>query len=379
VRYAALVVLLASGLTACFGMGEPAGGPQPPSDVTRLTLVGQFSIPPLTRFPPLTGLPLGGISGLTSAGSGELLAVSDAQRGGRIYRFAIEGIGESLRVTPTAFIPLEIAPGEIQPDHEGLTVLPNGNLLVASEGTGREPRRPPAIAEYGSRGEFLRHLDVRDRYVPEPAGPVTRGARGNAGFESLTLSPDGERLFTATETALIQDDGTATFENGTRARLLEYVARDGTYEPEREFVYTVEPVDQQAYKPGSFTNGLVELVALSRTTLLALERGYVEDAEKTGPSFNRIRVYRITIAGATDVSSLESLKGHSEIVPVTKTLLLDLSQTPGLSPDLAPSLDNFEGLSLGPRLPDGRASLVLVSDDNFAAAQRTWFLVFAIE
>jgi hypothetical protein len=33
----------------------------------------------------------------------------------------------------------------------------------------------------------------------------------------------------------------------------------------------------------------------------------------------------------------------------------------------------------GPRLPDGRRTLMLVSDDNFNAAQRTWFLLFAIQ
>ena len=66
-------------------------------------------------------------------------------------------------------------------------------------------------------------------------------------------------------------------------------------------------------------------------------------------------------------------------MPVSKTLLLDLSTVPGLSPELAPSLDNFEGMAFGPKLPDGRATLILVSDDNFQTSQRTWFLVFAIE
>jgi 3-phytase len=36
-------------------------------------------------------------------------------------------------------------------------------------------------------------------------------------------------------------------------------------------------------------------------------------------------------------------------------------------------------MTFGPRLPDGRATVILVSDDNFHAAQRTWFLVFAVQ
>ena len=41
-------------------------------------------------------------------------------------------------------------------------------------------------------------------------------------------------------------------------------------------------------------------------------------------------------------------------------------------------LDNVEGLTFGPRLRDGRQSLVLVSDNNFAATQFTQFLLFGM-
>jgi 3-phytase len=282
-------------------------------------------------------------------------------------------------VSPTRFIPLDIAPGYILPDDEALARLPDGSFLVAAEGTTREPRRPPSITEYGRAGDFVRALAVRDRYVPEVTGAMTRGARGNAGFESLTVTADAKQLFTATETALFQDGEPASFEAGTKARLLEYVRRRGTYEPAREFVYEIEPLEKPSFAPGFSIAGLVELLAIDRSTLLALERGYVEDSAKPGFGVNRIRIYSVSLDGATDVSRLESLKDRPRISPASKTLVLDLSRTAGLSPELAPSLDNFEGMALGPRLPDGRASLVLVSDDNFSLAQRTWFLVFAIE
>ena len=58
---------------------------------------------------------------------------------------------------------------------------------------------------------------------------------------------------------------------------------------------------------------------------------------------------------------------------MTKTLLADLSTMLGLPP-----LDNIEGLTFGPRLLDGRQSLVLVTDNNFSAEQVTQFLVFAL-
>ena len=53
-----------------------------------------------------------------------------------------------------------------------------------------------------------------------------------------------------------------------------------------------------------------------------------------------------------------------------KSLLLDLDE-------LGIPLDNVEGMTFGPNLPDGRRSLILVSDNNFSPAAFTQFLLFA--
>jgi hypothetical protein len=380
VRRLSIVFLTALAAMSCLGQHPKIPHPEVPQVFTTLTLVGQFSIRALTRFPPVMGLPFGGISGLATRNAGtEIYGISDAQQGGRIYRFALEGPVGSLRVDTLSVVSLSMAPGDNRPDHEAIVLLPNGTFAVSAEGTSREPRLPPAINIYGRHGDFVSRLLVPDKFVPEPTGPPTRGARGNAGFESLTLSPDGDRLFTAAETALVQDGDVATFEAGARTRILEYAARGGTFVPAREFAYDLEPLRNPPPTPSFYINGLVELLAVDRTTLLALERGYVENKATPAQSRNRIRLYKIDLTGATDISSLESLEGHPEVVPVKRTLLMDLSEIAGLSRELAPSLDNFEGMAFGPRLPDGRASLILVSDDNFSEAQRTWFLLFAIE
>jgi hypothetical protein len=377
-----LAVLLLPLLVAvsCLGGRPRIEHPEAPKDVATLALVGQFSIPALGRFPPVMGLPFGGISGLTAREEGrELVGISDARFGGRIYTFAVEDEGGSLRVTTLRDVSLGMAPDVSRPDHEGIALLLDGTLAVSAEGTGGEPRLPPSISVYGRHGDFMHRIQIPDKFIPEKTGPATRGARGNFGFESLTLSPDAGRLFTAAETALIQDGDPATFESGARTRILELVARRDTFEPAREFAYDLEPVQKPPYATRAAINGLVELLAMNRTTLLALERGYVEEGMDPAQHRSVIRLYRISLAGATDVSALESLKGRADVVPVTKTLLLDLSEVQGLSPELAPGLDNFEGMTFGPRLPDGRASLLIVSDDNFNQDQQTWFLLFAIQ
>ena len=379
-RRLSLLLLTSIAAAACLGGRPQVRHPEVPREITSLTLAGQFSIPALGRFPPVSGLPFGGVSGLTTSDDGRVLyGISDARLGGRIYQFGIGDPGGSLQVTTLNGVSLSMAPGDTRPDHEGLVLLPDGSFAVAGESGAGEPILPASINVYSRYGDFVYRIPLPDKFVPEATATALRGARGNTGLESLTLTPDGGRLFTAAESALLQDGDLATFEAGTRTRLLELVARGRTFEPGREFAYDLEPVDKPAYAPGLYINGLVELLALNRTTLLALERSFVENRENPIEGRGRIRVYKISLTGATDISALESIKGRADVVPVTKTLLLDLSNVQGLSPELAPSLDNFEGMAFGPRLPDGRASLVLVSDDNFSATQRTWFLLFAIQ
>lgn len=132
-------------------------------------------------------------------------------------------------------------------------------------------------------------------------------------------------------------------------------------------MYVDEPVAQEPVPAGSFaTNGLVDLLPLSANRLLALERGF-----STGVG-NTVRLYVVDLAGATDVKGRASLPADlSGVRPVTKTLLLDLGS-------LGVTLDNLEGLTFGPPLPDGRRSLLLISDDNFSPTQQTQVLAFAL-
>ncbi len=241
-------------------------------------------------------------------------------------------------------------------DGEGIALTPEGELLISSE-------TEPSIRRFALDGTFLGELPVPDRFLVREGG----GGRPNLTFESLSLSPSGRSLFTANEGYLSTDGETA--DGSDRIRILRYQKRGSNgFVPAEEFYYLADP-----------GLGVVEIVALSVDELLVMERGFQAGVGNT------IKIYRVSLKGAKDVSNVKSLAA-SNVEPVQKELLVDLGSCPSGGATTAPGavqanplLDNFEALTLGPVLPDGRQSLVLVSDDNFNRSQTTRVIVLAVE
>ena len=254
------------------------------------------------------------------------------------------------------------ATGSVDP--EGIALTEDGTLLVTSEGDAAA-LVPPFVREFALDGAQLAALPVPAAFVPALGadGAPSRGVRPNAAFESATTTPDGERFFTGTEGALVQDGPASTPERGSTTRLLRYDT--GTGAPDAQYAYPLGPVAAAPVPADAFaTTGLVELLATGDDELLALERSF-----STGVG-NAVSLYGVSTDGADDVSDLPSLAGQ-DVEPVTKELLLDLGT-------LGITLDNLEGVAPGPALPDGRRSLVVVADDNFSDTQVTQVLVLAL-
>jgi len=375
-------VVLAVAVSAC-GAARRAPAPAPP-DGPWLELAGEFNIPPLTSFAPLKAARFGGVSGITfdptpGPSSKDLLGICDDRETSRLFIFRMEGEGTAFRVDLRAYFPLPTGPDAPQAlDAEGIAMGRSGRIYVASEGVqSRDPRVPPSITIYNRRAEYLGQLPVPERFIAAERGEVTRGMRENGGFESLTVTADERHLFTATELPLVQDGPPPSFERGGLARILEYQPDGDSFRPAREFAYPLDAVAKADFTPRISINGIVELLALSPTELLVMERSFAVEPGERPRSVARIRIYRASLADASDVSRVESLQKQRRLRLVRKTLLLDLADVKGLSPELA-ALDNFEGMAFGPTLADGSRSLLLVSDDNFSTRQRTSFLLFRI-
>jgi hypothetical protein len=344
-----------------------------PAAAISLDFIGQQVIATGATF---DGTVVGGLSGIDyDAGTGRFAVISDdrSQFGAaRVYRFELGLTAAAFTAaTPVAVTTLLRPDGtaypEFQIDPEAIRRTAAGTYIYTSEGDGNPARlQTPFVREMAADGSFLRDFAVdAAKYAPTGGGPT--GIRNNLAFESLAISPDGSTVFTATENALAQDGPTATLANGSANRILAFDMVSGA--AIGEFVYESDAVAAPPGAPGGFvTSGLVELLALSDTRFIAVERSFSVGAPGTGYT---IRLYDVSIAAATDVGGIASLAGAA-YTPASKRLILDLES-------LGIPLDNIEGIAFGPRLEDGRRSLVLVSDNNFSAAQFTQFLAFSVD
>ena len=350
------------------------------TDRIGLDFLGARVLPNALQF---QGTTVGGLSAISyDARSGQYYLISDdrsAKNPARFYtaRIAVSTSGAPtvtltatrpwLRPDGTVFPPT--APPTVAPDPEGLAVDPRtGKLFWSSEGernvpaTGAPTLGDPWIRVASRSGEYRGEvrLPAQFRVSAEQVGP-----RQNQVLEGLSFTPDGRRLYAGLEDPLFQDGPVPSPTAGALTRITEFDPQRRT--PVAQYAYRLEKLFATPPNADSTdTNGLTDVLALGHGKLLIIERASIFRTNTW-----KVRIYLADTHGATDVLHKNALVG-SAVTPMRKTLLLDLSDVPGLK------LDNFEGATLGPRLPDGRRSLILVTDDNFNTAEITEFAAFAI-
>jgi len=256
-------------------------------------------------------------------------------------------------------------------DPEGIALSSRESVFISSEGVVHDGV-PPFIGEFDLKtGQLRRKLPIPEAFLPDSDNPLqSRGVQDNLAFESLTLNAQAAsmkgsepfRLFTATESSLVQDQELSDPKQGAKNRFLHYLVENDRATVISEHLYQLD--SKPAY---ALEHGLSEMVAIDQAGhFLSLERSF-------GLQGFQIKIFQAVSGGATDISTIESLRDSKGIAPIRKRLAKDLNEL-----DL--SLDNLEGMTIGPRLPNGSQSVVLVSDDNFnPLTQVTQFLLFELK
>jgi hypothetical protein len=209
---------------------------------------------------------------------------------------------------------------------------------------------------------------------PDGRPRATHGIRNNLGFEGMALTPSQETLYLINEQALAQDGPTSTSEHGTNVRILRMELYGGDVHPAAQYPYAVEKAFTASTDPNiPADNGVSSKLwvrhVLPQFDLLTLERAFSAGVG------NDVNIYGVVLDDATDVRDLDALPYPYTGRFARKTLLANVAAL-GVTPD------NLEGLALGPLLPDGHPSLLVMSDDNFSMAgspQVNQFILFEID
>lgn len=251
------------------------------------------------------------VSGISRVGRDTYFCVND--KGGWLHEVTITVCGDEASFKTNRAVRLE---GRL--DLEGCAYDPlTRNVWVADE-------KDTSVRAFDpSTGREVAALDIPEVY--------RKHVRKYRSLESLAISPDGLRLYTANEENLSCDPTNVV-------RIQEFVRKGAgdAFRPARQFTYEVDPPGGRPLRKRAFS-GVSELLAMPDGSLLVLER---EFSVKMLPSF-RSRLYRI-------------MPGKPG-----KTLVWREETT----------FSNYEAMCLGPKLPDGRQSLLIVSDGGSGALE----------
>lgn len=360
IRALRVLAPLAFGLGAC---STTDGHNRPPRPVPAVSVAGPCGIvepqlwargelPSQFRF---QGVRVGGLSGIDyRPREKDYLLITDdrgPEGGGRVYRAALGFDADraiAIRILYAA--PLRRADGsmfakegETGPGTDAEAIRAHAGWIYWANEAQDPSTGGPQVFRMRLRDGKSFPVALPARLVPDSEG--RSGPRDNRSFEGLAIGPDNS-LWLGIEAPLREDGPLPSLAAGSWTRIVELPVSGKTA---REYVYPLEPIARQI--PGRLAdNGLSELLALPGPAFLVLERS---GSQQDDGGFQFVtRLFCAQPSGEMDANGTPRLR---------KRLVVELN---ALGPfDNA----NFEGMTFGPRLPDGRRSLILVADNDFRA------------
>ena len=234
---------------------------------------------------------------------------------------------------------------------EGIAFLPKDTtIFISAEGDNR-------IKEYELKsGKYTgRELNVPDSL---------RISAPNYGFESLTYNATQHHFWTVSESTLPIDGKPSTLKNKQQNILRLLCFDDNSFEMIGMYAYLMDFPEAQAESSGGYCHGVPSLCALDDGRLLVMERElFVPNLRLGAWVKNKIYIVDPTVKMTEPY--------------IQKKLLVEFkTKFTGLKNTFA----NFEGICLGPKLNDGRQTLVLICDSqNQLKKLKDWLMTIVIE
>lgn len=192
-----------------------------------------------------------------------------------------------------------------------------------------------------------------------------KGPRQNSVFEGIAFSNDYKDLLVSMEEPLYEDGPRADTEDvNPLVRILRFDTKHRINTA--QYPYKLDPVAHAPIPLGFKVNGISDILGLSDDKLLVMERSY-----SVGHLSSTIKIFETDLSKATNIIDNPSLLTNKKYSVAPKKLLLNMD-------NLNRYIDNVEGMTFGPTLPNGNKTLLMVADNNFMVFEKTQFFLFEV-
>ncbi len=255
------------------------------------------------------------------------------------------------------------------PDPEAIRYNPvNNSVAWSSEGeriirNDKVVLEDPSVTETNEKGIYMDTLSLPFQMH---MSKDEKGPRRNSAFEGLTFADNYKSLFVNVEEPLYNDGPRAGLHDSSGIiRIIKFDVATKT--AVAQFGYKIDPVAHTPVPDEGFRiNGVSEILTVGTNKLIVVERSY-----STGRLGCVVKVYLADVAIAENINTLNSIE-NNPVRLIQKKLLINMDS-------LGIYIDNIEGVSFGPVLPNGHQTLLFISDNNFDPTQKTQLLLFEIE
>ena len=254
-------------------------------------------------------------------------------------------------------------------DPEAMRFNPKTNQLIwSSEGErivkkGDTVLIDPSVNTVFTNGKYSSTLTLPDILKMHA---TENGPRRNGVLEGLTFADDYKTLYVNLEEPRYEDGPRADLTNeNALIRIFKFDWK--TKQNTAQYAYKLESIAYPSKPADAFKiNGIPDILSVNKNQLLVTERSFSE-----GRDGCVIRVFLADLSEADNVIHNPSLSRNPPQHLISKKLLLNMD-------DLKLYIDNVEGATFGPTLPNGHKSIIFVADNNFSKTEKTQFFLFEV-
>lgn len=305
------------------------------------------------------GVPAGNYSGITPIGGDGFALISDKQEAvgwtETTASFGTSGDIEQMTFIAHHFNAAKQGSGD---DCEGIVCVAEERFFVSSE-------KSQQIMEITKDGQpTKRILSVPNSYSAANIFP-------NYGFESLAYNKEKGIFWTTTEQGLKSDVSAPSSPENPRPTLLRIQSFGPDMKPLHQYAYKTDaPTTKRS--PRNYAFGVSEMLVVNDTTLLIMERE-LNIPERYNRAKCNIRIYSVNPERHQPIAETSKPLNETDASAFLPKKLVCAFST-GFRLFGKKNLANYEGMCLGPKLPDGRQTILLVADSQNRAGKAFFHL-----